>query len=230
MCTAHTFLAHRRKFRRIRLSSFSPNILDVGCGPGTMTTSFAKLVPDGHVTGIERSTEDVLQRARKSAAAQGVSNIAFAIGDVLALNFPDDSFDVVHAHQVLHHVPDPVLALREIIRVTKPGESSPSARPTFPPWRGIRTTAGYPSSMKRISRSHTRTAGGQPDAGCCLLSWLSRLAFHKGQDHSNLQHLVLQHSGGSGVVELFLGRRRCSLVWIRLASARTRIRDAGDVG
>jgi ubiquinone/menaquinone biosynthesis C-methylase UbiE len=97
------------------------HILDVGCGPGTITADLAKLVPEGHVTGIERSAEDVLQAARDQAAAQGISNITYAIDDVLSLSFPDNSFDVVHAHQVLQHVSDPVLALKEMYRVVKPG-------------------------------------------------------------------------------------------------------------
>ncbi len=45
----------------------------------------------------------------------------FAVADVHALDFPDDSFDVVHAHQVLQHVGDPVRALREMRRVCRPG-------------------------------------------------------------------------------------------------------------
>jgi ubiquinone/menaquinone biosynthesis C-methylase UbiE len=97
------------------------HILDVGCGPGTITADLAKLVPEGHVTGIERSAEDVLQKARDEAAAQGITNITYAIGDVLSLSFPDNSFDIVHAHQVLQHVSDPVLALKEMVRVAKPG-------------------------------------------------------------------------------------------------------------
>ncbi|KAJ7361072.1 hypothetical protein DFH08DRAFT_685385, partial [Mycena albidolilacea] len=52
------------------LSSLAPNmqILDVGCGPGTIRADFAKLVPEGHIIGIERSAEDVLR-----AAAQGIT-------------------------------------------------------------------------------------------------------------------------------------------------------------
>jgi ubiquinone/menaquinone biosynthesis C-methylase UbiE len=97
------------------------HILDVGCGPGTITADLAKVVPEGHVIGIERSAEDVLQNARDEAAAQGITNVTYSIGDVLSLSFPDNSFDIVHAHQVLQHVSDPVLALKEMVRVAKPG-------------------------------------------------------------------------------------------------------------
>ena len=47
----------------------------------------------------------------------------FAVADVHALDFPDDTFCVVHAHQVLQHVGDPVQALREMRRVHQAGRS-----------------------------------------------------------------------------------------------------------
>ncbi|WP_152176383.1 methyltransferase domain-containing protein, partial [Mycobacterium tuberculosis] len=62
-----------------------------------------------------------LSLSRDLAAARGVSNVAFSVEDVHALSFADDSFDVVHAHQVLQHVDDPVQALREMRRVAAPG-------------------------------------------------------------------------------------------------------------
>ena len=95
-------------------------ILDVGCGPGTITIDFARLVPYGHVVGVENSPE-VLVEARAAAAAQGVSNIEFVVGDIHALDFPDGTFDIAHAHQVLQHINDQAGALREMKRVTKPG-------------------------------------------------------------------------------------------------------------
>ncbi|KAJ7082521.1 S-adenosyl-L-methionine-dependent methyltransferase [Mycena crocata] len=154
------------------LSSLSPNmhILDVGCGPGTITADLAKLNPAGHVTGIERSAEDVLQQARDSAKAQGIANITYAIGDVLSLDFPDNSFDVVHAHQVLQHVPDPVRALREMIRVTKPGgfvaarDNDCSAMVWYPESEGI---ALWNHTHSLVARSN----GTEPNAGRRLLSW-----------------------------------------------------------
>ena len=93
-------------------------VLDVGCGPGTITAGLADRVPRGHVTGID-AAQEVIDQA--SAAAGGRGNLDFATGDVYALDYPDDSFDVVHAHQVLQHVGDQVSALREMRRVTRPG-------------------------------------------------------------------------------------------------------------
>ncbi len=56
------------------------------------------------------------------------SNVRFATGDVYALDFDDASFDVVHAHQVLQHLQDPVAALRELRRVLRPGGDARGAR------------------------------------------------------------------------------------------------------
>src|SRR5690349_2496687 len=93
-------------------------VLDVGCGPGTITVDIAQRVAPGRVIGMDASPA-VIEQAR--ADATDVDNLEFVTGDVYALDTPDDTFDVVHAHQVLQHLPDPVGALREMRRVCKPG-------------------------------------------------------------------------------------------------------------
>ena len=93
-------------------------VLDVGCGPGTITADLADRVPRGHVTGIDFAQE-IIEQAKQTVG--GRTNLDFAPGDVYALDYPDGSFDVVHAHQVLQHLSDPVRALREMRRVTRPG-------------------------------------------------------------------------------------------------------------
>jgi ubiquinone/menaquinone biosynthesis C-methylase UbiE len=92
------------------------DLLDVGCGPGTITVDLAARVAPGRVVGIDAS-DDVIAQARQLEA----DGVAFSTGDVYALDFPDESFDVVHAHQVLQHLAEPVAALREMRRVLRPG-------------------------------------------------------------------------------------------------------------
>jgi len=96
------------------------DLLDVGCGPGTITADLAELVAPGRVVALDQA-EGVLTQAAAVATERGLTTVDFAVGDVFALDFPDDSFDVVHAHQVLQHVGDPVAALREMRRVCRPG-------------------------------------------------------------------------------------------------------------
>ena len=96
-------------------------VLDVGCGPGTITLDLAEAVgPRGAVTGVEH-VEVPLEHARRNASARGDERTQFELADVRELPYADASFDVVHAHQVLQHLSDPVGALREMARVARPG-------------------------------------------------------------------------------------------------------------
>lgn len=95
-------------------------LLDAGCGPGSITTSLAQLYPASRITALDISTS-ALEPARSTAAAAGVQNISFVAGDVYALPFEPNTFDVVHAQQLLCHLPNAVDAIKELMRVTKPG-------------------------------------------------------------------------------------------------------------
>ncbi|PSN63690.1 putative ubiE/COQ5 methyltransferase [Corynespora cassiicola Philippines] len=100
------------------------HILDLGCGPGTITTGLAKYVPEGTITGVD-TTPEILSQARTLHAQHqppAPQNVTFLQADVLeGLPFADASFDVVFCSQVLLHIPDPVAALREMRRVCRPG-------------------------------------------------------------------------------------------------------------
>ncbi|WP_148667697.1 class I SAM-dependent methyltransferase, partial [Arthrobacter sp. Hiyo1] len=96
------------------------SVLDVGCGPGSITCDFAELVAPAKVVGLDRSAEIVAQAATL-ADERGVENVEFVTGNIYDLDFEDETFDLVHAHQVLQHLTDPVAALREMRRVAKPG-------------------------------------------------------------------------------------------------------------
>ena len=94
-------------------------LLDVGCGPGTITADLARRIPAGAVVGIDRAPA-VVADARAAFATSTHPTLHFEVGDVYALPFADATFDVVFAHQVLQHLADPVRALREMRRVLRP--------------------------------------------------------------------------------------------------------------
>jgi SAM-dependent methyltransferase len=148
-------------------------LLDIGAGPGTITADLATRV--AHVTALEVTTE-ALELARAEFTRRGQANVTFAVGDVHALGFPDDAFDVVHAHQVLQHVADPVAALREMRRVTKPGgivaarDGDYAAFTWFPE---IPELDEWLDLYERVARGN----GGEPDAGRRLLSWAHAAGF-----------------------------------------------------
>ncbi|MBN0044489.1 methyltransferase domain-containing protein [Streptomyces actuosus] len=150
-------------------------ILDIGCGPGTITADLAALVPDGQVVGVDRAPR-ILDRARATAAARGVRNVGFAVGDAHALAHPDDVFGVVHAHQVLQHVGDPVQVLREMRRVTAPGgfvaarDADYAAMTWYPQVPGL-------DDWLALYRRVARAGGGEPDAGRRLRAWALRAGF-----------------------------------------------------
>lgn len=92
------------------------DLLDIGCGPGTITTELAAAVAPGRVVGIDREPA-VIDEARHASG----TSAEFETGDVYGLDFGAATFDVVHAHQVIQHLSDPVAALTEMRRVIRPG-------------------------------------------------------------------------------------------------------------
>lgn len=96
------------------------SLLDCGCGPGTITAGLANLIAPGQVTGIDKEAGQ-LDRASAYARNQDVTNVHFQEADIYQLPFQDESFDVVFMHALLQHLQNPLKALKEAIRVLKPG-------------------------------------------------------------------------------------------------------------
>ena len=151
------------------------NVLDVGCGPGSITSDLAELAAPGLVIGLDAS-EDVLLQARALAAGRGLQNVTFTGGNVYDLDFPDETFDVVHAHQVLQHLVDPVAALREMRRVTKPGGLVAVRDADF---HGMSWHPATPelAEWMQIYQQIARGNQAEPDAGRHLLSWALEAGF-----------------------------------------------------
>lgn len=150
------------------------HILDVGCGPGTITVGLAAYVPSGRVVGVDVSAL-VLEKARSVAAASsppppssGAGSVAFHQADVLAgLPFADGAFDVVFASHLFGHLPPPLAglplrALQEMRRVLRPGglvaTRDGAAQHFFPARLGL--DALWAANFERVVR-HSGGGGGE---------------------------------------------------------------------
>ena len=152
------------------------DLLDVGCGPASITADLAERVAPGRVVALDAAS-DALQAARATLSERGLSEqVELTCGDVMALPFEDASFDVVHAHQVLQHLADPVGALAEMRRLTRPGgivavrDAVYSAMTWFPEPAGM-------EQWRSVYMATARANGGEPDAGSRLLSWARAAGF-----------------------------------------------------
>lgn len=151
------------------------SLLEIGSGPATITADLAELVAPGRLTATETG-EATLDIARAEIARRQVENVDFAVADVHDLPFPDGSFDVVHAHQVLQHVHDPIRALREMRRVCKPGGIVAARDGDYSAF------TWYPASPRldqwlRLYREAAHANHGEPDAGRRLLAWAHAAGF-----------------------------------------------------
>ncbi len=150
-------------------------LLDVGSGPGTITADLADIVAPGRVTALE-ATAEALALTRNGVTERWGDNVDFVLGDVQEMHFADHSFDVVHAHQVLQHVADPVAALSEMRRVCRPGglvaarDSDYSAFAWYPE---IPELEEWRTLYCRVARLN----GGEPDAGRHLVAWAHTAGF-----------------------------------------------------
>src|SRR5699024_5722885 len=151
------------------------SLLDVGSGPGTITADFAQRLAPGRVTALEIN-DDAVALTRAEIERQGLDNVTYRTGDVHDLPLADDCFNIVHAHQLLQHVGDPVQALCEMRRVCKPGgivavcDSDYAGFIWYPELPAL-------DDWMRFYQQAARANGGEPNAGRYLLSWAQRAGF-----------------------------------------------------
>jgi len=146
------------------LPSLRPDmtLLDVGCGPGTITADLATLVAS--VKGIDPS-ESVIAEARAA-----FPTIDFEVGDLFDL---DGHWDVVHAHQVLQHLADPVGALRKMGSLG----SLVAARDSDYTWFQWWPASPVLERWRDVYLAVTRHNGAEARAGRFLLQWAHEAGF-----------------------------------------------------
>jgi ubiquinone/menaquinone biosynthesis C-methylase UbiE len=104
--------------------SFSgEQILDVGCGTGSLASALARRFPAAKVRAVDFAPA-YIDYARRTLPEP---RITFEVGDACALRFPTHSFDRVLALLLLHFVPSPDWAIAEMLRVAKPGSTVAAA-------------------------------------------------------------------------------------------------------
>jgi SAM-dependent methyltransferase len=146
------------------------SLLDIGSGPGNITAEFAQRLAPGRVVGVD-AAPGIVARAQSLG-----SEAEFIVGDAYALPFDDGTFDIVHAHQTLQHLGDPVAALREMRRVVSP-DGVVAARDVD--YAGVIWYPLIPALddwlvlYERINRAN----GGEPDAGRRLKAWAIQAGF-----------------------------------------------------
>lgn len=148
-------------------------VLDVGCGPGTITRDLAARVAPGDVLGVDASP-DIVQQARRD----GAEGVHFDVADVYALPYGDGTFDVVHAHQVLQHLTRPVDALREMRRVLAPGGVAAARDSVYGTFRWSPDSPPLEDWLD-LYMAVTRHNEAEPDAGRHLKAWARAAGFEE---------------------------------------------------
>ena len=147
------------------------DLLDVGCGPGTLTVDLAARVAPGRVVGVDAAA-DVVAAAAEHVAEAGAGTVTLVAGDFRDPGLDlGGGFDVVHAHQVLQHLRDPVGALAAMAALARPGGGLVAARD------GDYAAMHWAPADERLDRwsavyhAVTRANGAEADAGRHLLGW-----------------------------------------------------------
>ena len=144
-------------------------LLDVGAGAGTITVDLATRLDRGFVVGLD-DAEAAVSATAALAVERGLTNLAVLQGSAYHLGPAGSGFDVVHAHQVLQHLADPVRALHAMAAACAPDglvavrDADYAAMTWFPESSEL-------TRWLELYRAVARANGGEPDAGRRLRSW-----------------------------------------------------------
>jgi len=144
-------------------------VLDLGCGPGTITLGLAEAVLPGRVTGIDASPQ-AIETAQRLAAGLERVNGTFRTGNACELPFERGTFDLVFCHALLEHLPRPAEALAEILRVLRPGGIAALCASD---WNQFLIAPESPALGFALEASRTlqEKNGGSTEAGAWLGPW-----------------------------------------------------------
>ncbi len=168
------------------------SVLDCGCGPGPITLGFAEIVAPGRVVGIDIEPK-MIDQANRLAAESGLDNLEFQVADIYDLPYEDGEFEVVFSSAVTEHLSDPVRALREIHRVTKPGGVGAVARTdwSFP---FIVPECPELSRFFELFEGGFNRIGGSLNRGRFLRSHMREAGFDVTEFEANMSHPLGQEA------------------------------------
>ncbi len=151
-------------------------LLDIGCGPGTITVGLARAVAPGEAIGMDLADSQA-DLARENAMEAGTENVRFISGSIYDLPFDRHQFDVVFAHAVFEHLKEPGPALAEIRRILKPGGMVALRSPD---WGGFIAHPPSPDLQAAMEcyRAVQTANGGDVHAGRKLKEWAETAGFH----------------------------------------------------
>lgn len=144
-------------------------LLDVGCGPGSITVEMAERIGDGVVVAFD-AEPGVIDHAIGLARDRNVTNVEFMVANAYAMPYPDDAFDAAHAHQVLQHVADPVRVIEEMRRVVRPG-GVVAARDADYGTMVHTPEQGGMVAWRELYSVVARRIGAEPNGGRMLSQW-----------------------------------------------------------
>lgn len=154
-------------------------VLDVGCGPGIVTHELAKAVQPAQVTGVDIS-QSLLETGRSicpnSDQLSGQKNTVFKEGSVYDLPFPSKKFDVVYARLLFQHLDEPLVALKNILRVLKPGGLL-CILDIDKDWSSLYPEPNFPVQLDEAIAKGQAEQGGDPWVGRKLGHYLKSTGF-----------------------------------------------------
>ena len=194
-------------------------VLDCGCGPGSITFGIAARAGHGSVVGVDMD-ESQVELAMANAAARGANNVSFRRGSAYALPFADGSFDAVFSHALLEHLSQPVEALKEFLRVLRPGGVTAVCAPD---WGGFLCSPPTEEIYAAL-RAHNEIQngnGGDTLVGRKLLGLMLEAAYVETKAQARYQNYDdLSDIAGAIAVQLEHGGQRAHADAIRAWAMR----------
>lgn len=151
------------------------DVLDAGCGPGTITAGIAQAVFPGHVAALDIAPGQ-LEHGRRLCEGREIVNVDFVAGSSHELPFATESFDIVFAHALLEHLLDPMQTMQEFHRVTRPGGFIAVCSPDWDHCELTRHTKHVGRAIEAY-RKLLESNGGDTRAGAFLGEWVEMAGY-----------------------------------------------------